>query len=103
VRAAVSCALLGVTVSWFYKWLHRAHTGRARRRGELDTRVHADLAAEGWRVSVNTVADSMRRHGLAGRKPKRRWCLTKQDRQAPKFADRTEHQVVPGEITEIPP
>jgi hypothetical protein len=34
-------------------------------------RIHADLPAEGWRVSVNTVADSMRRPGLHGRKYKR--------------------------------
>ncbi|HUO41179.1 MAG TPA: IS3 family transposase, partial [Mycobacterium sp.] len=27
-------------------------------------RIHADLHAEGWRVGVNTVADSMRRQGL---------------------------------------
>ena len=41
-------------------------------RGSYEYRVHADLIDEGWRVSVNTVADSMRRQGLAGRKPKRR-------------------------------
>jgi len=39
-------------------------------------------------VSVNTVADAMRRQGLQGRKPKRRKGTTKQDKTAPKFQDR---------------
>ena len=36
---------------------------------------------------MNTVADSMRRQGLQGRKPKRRRGLTRQDKTAPKFPD----------------
>ncbi len=40
-----------------------------------------------WRVSVNTVADSMRRQGLKGRKAKRSKGLTRQDKKAPKFPD----------------
>jgi transposase InsO family protein len=103
VPHTLTCALLGVSVSWFYKWLHRGPTPGQRRRAELDRRVrewfeasggpygapriHADLGAEGWRVGVNTVADSMRRQGLQGRTPKRRRCLTKQDKSAPKFSD----------------
>ena len=38
-------------------------------------------------VSVNTVAGSMRRQGLQGRKPKHRKGLTKQDATAAKFPD----------------
>ena len=103
VPHAVTCAILGVSISWLYKWLHREPTARQGRRAALDKRVrelferskrtygspraHADLLAEGWRVSVNTVADSMRRQGLQGRKPKRRNGLTKQDKKAPKFPD----------------
>ena len=84
VPHAVTCAILGVSVSWFYKWVHREPTPTEVRRGELDAavkaafeaskrtygspRVHADLAEAGWTVSVNTVADSMRRQGLQGRK-----------------------------------
>ena len=98
VPHTVTCALLGVSVSWFYKWLHRDPTPGQRRRAEVDQRVrelfeasgrtygspriHADLRAEGWRVGVNTVADSMRRQGLQGRTPKRRTGLTKQDKAA---------------------
>src|SRR6478672_4463234 len=39
-----------------------------------------------WTVSENTVADSMRRQGLQGRKSKRRKRTTKQGKTAPKFS-----------------
>ena len=83
VPHAVTCVILGVSESWFYKWVHREPTPTEVRRGELDTavkaafgaskrtygspRIHADLVEAGWTVSVNTVADSMRRQGLQGR------------------------------------
>ena len=126
VPHTLSCAVLGVSVSWLHKWLDRPPTDRQRRRGELDNRVrerfeasgrtygsprvHADLIAEGWRVGVNTVADSMRRQGLQGRTPKRRRGLTKQDKSAPVFADllrrdftaAAPNQKWCGDITEIP-
>jgi putative transposase len=87
VPHTVTCAILGVSISWLYKWLHPEPTERQSRRAAVDKRVrelfersqrtygsprlHADLLDEGWRISVNTVADSMRRQGLQGRKPKR--------------------------------
>ena len=63
-----------------------------------------------WRVSVNTVADSMRRQGLKGRTVKRNRGLTRQDRTAPKFPDLLKRDftaAVPnlrwvGDMTEIP-
>jgi len=72
--------------------------------------VHADLLDEGWRISVNTVADSMSRQGLQGRKPKRPRGLTKQDKKAPKFPDLLRRDFTAsapnrkwcGDITEIP-
>jgi HTH-like domain len=104
VPHVVCCAILGVSVSWFYKWVRRKPTPTEVRRSELDAavrtvfeaskrtygspRIHADLVEAGWTVSVNTVADSMRRQGLQGRKPKRRRGTTKQDKTAPKFPDR---------------
>jgi putative transposase len=126
VPHAACCAILGVSISWFYKWLHREPTNRECRRAELDTRVaklfaaskcsygspriHADLLDEGWKVGVNTVADSMRRQGLQGRKPKRSKGLTRQDKNAPKFPDllkRDFSAAAPnlkwcGDITDIP-
>jgi transposase InsO family protein len=126
VPHALTCAILGVSVSWFYKWLHREPTDRERRRAELDTRVaelfvaskrtygwpriHADLLDEGWKVSVNTVAESMRRQGLQGRKPKHPKGLTRQDKKAPKFPDLLKRDFSAsapnlkwcGDITEIP-
>ncbi|QQS00041.1 MAG: IS3 family transposase [Austwickia sp.] len=107
-----TCALLGVSLAWFYKWVGRAngpaassglHTDRDRRRDTIDRavavmfrkrrglhgspRLHADLVVDGWTVSEKTVADSMRRQGLVARKMKRRNGLTRQDKAAPKFPD----------------
>ena len=97
VPHAVVCALLGVSLAWFYKWAARAggpgavhglHTKRDRRRDTIDRavavafrkarglhgspRLHADLRAAGWTVSEKTVAESMRRQGLVARRIKRR-------------------------------
>ena len=91
VPHAKCCRWLGVSESWFYKWHDREPTARQQRRAALDAavkasfedsggtpgtygspRVHADLAAAGWRVSVNTVAGSMARQGLQGRASKRK-------------------------------
>ena len=63
-----------------------------------------------WRVSVNTVADSMRRQGLKGRKVKRNRGLTRQDRTAVKFPDLLKRDFTAaapnlrwvGDMTEIP-
>ena len=126
VPHTVTCAILGISISWFYKWIHRGPTQRAARRVALDARVralfkaskrtygspriHADLLEAGETVSVNTVADSMRRQGLQGRKPKRRRGLTRQDKSAPKFPDLVHRDFTApapnvkwcGDITEIP-
>jgi putative transposase len=59
---------------------------------------------------VNTVADSMRRQGLQGRKPRHSKGLTKQDKTAPKFPDLLKRDFTApapnvkwcGDITEIP-
>jgi transposase InsO family protein len=90
VPHAVACRVLGVSESWFYKWRRRPEqpTKREVRRAELaeriryffrrsgDTygspRITLDLWAEGWQVSVNTVAGMMAELGLQGRKPPRR-------------------------------
>lgn len=112
VPHTVVCALLGVSLAWFYKWIGRAtgpgaasglHTDRDRRRDTIDRAVAVaftkarglhgsprlvhDLRDDGWRVSEKTVADSMRRQGLIARQIRRRGGLTKQDKTAPKFGD----------------
>jgi len=132
VPHTITCVLLGVSVSWFYKWITRAdttdglHTDTDRRRAQLDTavaaafkaakglhgspRLIADLRDLGWEVSEKTVADSMRRQGLVARRIKRRNGLTKQDKTAPKFPDLVKRDftaVAPnrkwvGDMTEIP-
>ena len=112
VPHTLTCALLGVSLAWFYKWLGRAtgpgassglHTKRDRRRDSVDRAVKVafgkarglhgsprlvhDLREAGWTVSEKTVADSMRRQGLVARRIKRRNGLTRQDKTAPKFPD----------------
>jgi putative transposase len=126
VPVAVCCAILGLSVGWFYKWIKMPVTGQQARRRDLDgavaamftasdatygsPRIHRDLLEAGWRVGLNTVADSMRSQGLFGRKPKRRKGLTRQDRAAPKFPDLVKRDFSApapnvkwcGDITEIP-
>ena len=127
-----TCQWLGLSQSWFYKWLQRAdhldglHTDTDLRRAEVDAavvkafeaarglhgspRLHADLRDEGWVVSEKTVAESMRRQGLVARGIKRRNGLTRQDKTAPKFPDLVRrdftaaapNQKWVGDMTEIP-
>jgi putative transposase len=93
VPQAVSCRVLGVSESWFYKWSAgvlppqaarrdrlRAEVGRLFRehRGKYGSpRITADLRDEGWRVSENTVAALMRELGLAARRKKKRKATTR--------------------------
>ena len=106
------CALLGVSLAWFYKWIKRADgpgaasglfTDTDRRRDAVDRavkvafkdakglhgspRLHADLRDAGWEVSEKTVAESMRRQGLVARVIKRRGGLTRQDKTKRPFPD----------------
>lgn len=130
VPHAKCCRWLGVSESWFYKWRDRPPTASQARRAELDEavkasfedsggtpgtygspRVFEDLVEAGWRVSVNTVAASMARQGLAGRCPKRkRRTLTRPDKRAEPIPDLVGrdfstgpiNQRWCGDLTEIP-
>lgn len=126
VPVAFTCLILGVSVSWFYKWQGRGPTRRQQRRAKLDAavaaefkasrglhgspRVFEDLRAKGWKVSEKTVADSMRRQGLVARIVKRRKGLTKQDRSRTPFPDLVNRDFTAcrvnekwvGDITELP-
>ena len=126
VPHTLTCLLLGVSLSWFYKWRDRLPTPRQQRRAGLDVavavmfadakgvhgspRLHVDLRAAGWVVSEKTVAGSMRRQGLVARKVKRRKGTTRQDPSAPKFPDLLRRDFTAaapnlrwcGDITEIP-
>lgn len=126
VPHTVVCALLGVSLSWFYKWVSRVPTAREQRRARVDAavaaafdasrglhgspRVQVDLLEAGWKVTEKTVADSMRRQGLVARKPKHRRGLTRQDKNVPTFPDLVKRDFTAsapnckwcGDITEIP-
>ena len=114
--------------SWFYKHKNQTEpTAVRRRRDELDAavvelfgasdgtygspRIHDELTERpGFeRLSVNTVAGSMNRQGLAARPKKRGRSLTRPDKGAVPFPNRLNRQfstdapdvVWVGEITEI--
>jgi transposase InsO family protein len=121
---AVACRALGVSQSWFYKWIGRPPTPRQQRRLDLadrvgkifaesggtygSPRVALELRVEGWRVSTNTVAQLMAQLGLVARPRRRRRSLTKPGRR-PAARDHVRRQFVAvapnllwcGDLTEI--
>jgi putative transposase len=106
VPHAICCRALGVSQAWYYKWRDRPPTPRQPRRTQLaeavgevftdshDTygspRVVLELRAQGWRVSVNTVAKIMAAQGLVARPKRGRRGLTRQGTRpaAPDLVDR---------------
>lgn len=100
---AVACRALGVSQAWFYKWRRGDVSLRRARRRAVDAAVAYEftrrqgrdgsppitirLRDAGWRISKNTVADSMRRQGLVARPKRKRRGLTKADRRARKPVD----------------
>jgi putative transposase len=93
---ATACRALGLSQSWFYKWRHgdalASHARRAQlaakikqlfaaHRGHYGSpRITAELREEGWRVSVNTVAQIMAEEGLRARPKRRRHHTTRPGR-----------------------
>lgn len=68
----------------------------ARRNGrDGSPPITRRLRDTGWRISKNTVADSMRRQGLVARPRKKRRGLTKADRRARKPADLLKRDFAP--------
>jgi len=127
VPYATSCRALGVSQAWYYKWRHGDVSLRRKHRAAIDAAVAYEFARRngrdgsppitaalqdgGWRVSKNTVADSMRRQGLVARPTRRRRGLTKADRRARKPADLLKRDFAPppavnqrwvSDLTEIP-
>jgi transposase InsO family protein len=130
VPHTLSCRVLDMSESWFYKWRDREPTAAERRRAAIDAkvaevfadsggnpgtygspRVHAELRDLGWEVSEKTVAASMARQGLAARPgPRRRRCLTRPDKAAEPIEDLIRRHFGAdaidvkwcGDLTEIP-
>jgi transposase InsO family protein len=123
---ATSCRALGVSQGWFYKWVHGDPSAQHARREQLTVairrlfathrgrygspRITADLREEGWRVSVNTVAQIMAEQGLRARRPRHRRGHTRAGRgrwRAPdlvgrQFAATRLNEKWYGDGTEIP-
>jgi len=120
IPRAVSCRALGVSRSWFYKWLGHARGGtlppRAARRRRLaaevrrlfdlhegkcgSPRITADLKDAGWRVSENTVAALMREQHLAARGKRRRRPTTRPGRGRWRAPDRVKRDFPAGKINQ---
>ena len=100
------CRVLGVSPSGYYAWRGRGPSPRAQRDEELREgiraihedsrgtygvpRVHAELAARGWRVSRKRVARLMREAGLAGVSRRRGRRTTRADTSQRAAPDRVE-------------
>jgi putative transposase len=73
-------------------------------------RVLADLRADGWRVAKKTVEASMARQRLVARRRRRRRCLTRPDKAAPRIPDLVKRDFTAscvnckwcGDLTEVP-
>ncbi|MFD4143078.1 IS3 family transposase [Streptomyces sp. NPDC058572] len=121
---ALRCRALGVSGSWFCTWRNRPVTAREVRCGKPadairqifdasggtygSPEVWITLVRQGWRVSVNTVAELMAELGLVGRRIRRRRGLTRPGKR-PAFPDFVRRdfsatapdQVGAGDMTEI--
>lgn len=112
---AVSCRLMGVSESWFYKWRARSPTLSELRRRDLDKavltafvasagtygspRVADELRDDGWATATKTVAASMRRQALTAR-PKRR---TRRTLRRPEAAAATPADLIGRDFAAGPP
>jgi transposase InsO family protein len=102
------CRVLEVSTSGYYAWLGRFPSRRAREdvrirerieaihawsRGTYGApRIHAELAAEGIRVSRKRVARLMREAGLEGASRRRRRGTTKRNPEAEPAPDLVERE-----------
>jgi putative transposase len=110
----VSCRALGVSQSWFYKWMQGELPPRAARRERLKAeiarlfagrkgkdgspRITAALRDQGWQVSENTVAGLMRELGLAARRKTKRKVTTRPGKGRWRAPDRVKRKFAASAI-----
>lgn len=103
---AKQCAWLGVSRAGYYAWQKRppsAHTTKDERLGVLvreayersrrtygSPRVHAELVAQGERVSRKRIARLMRKQQLVARQRRRYKCTTMSEHDQPVAPNTTE-------------
>jgi putative transposase len=111
------CRVLGVTPGGYYGWRGRPASPRARRRealadaikaihGEVKARygsprIHAELAARGEACCVNTVAELMRRHGIAAKTKRKFRCTTDSNHDRPVAENLAGRQFEPSEANQL--
>ena len=97
-KVVTMCRVLGVSPGGYYAWRGRSPSARAKADAQLSARIraihehfrgaygvpriHADLVAEGTRVSRKRVAPLMRDMGLAGVSRRKGTCTTRRERDA---------------------
>ena len=114
------CAVLGVARSWFYAWRAGAERRTLRESEDVELatmiasvfetskrcygapRIHAELRAQGWRLSKRRIAGLMREHGLRPERRKRKPPITTHSRHssavAPNLLGRNFDQARPDAV-----
>jgi transposase InsO family protein len=120
------CDVPGVSPGGFYGWRRRPPSDGRRRREALlaeievihrevkarygGPRIHAELVARGGSCSVNTVAELMRRHGIAAKTKRKFRCTTDSNHDRPVAENPVGRHFEPGaadrawtaDITHVP-
>jgi putative transposase len=111
------CRVLGVAPGGYYGWRGRPASPRTRRRealaeaieavhGEVKARygsprIHAELVARGEACCVNTVADLMRRRGIAAKTKRKFRCTTDSNHGRPVAENLVARRFNPGAANEV--
>ena len=106
------CDVLGVSPGGFYGWRHRPPSAGVQRREALlagietihrevkarygSPRIHRELLARGESCSVNTVAELMRRHGIAAKTKRKFRCTTDSIHDRPVAENLVDRKFEPG-------
>jgi len=76
VPHVVCCAILGLSVGWFYKWIKAPVTGQARRRRDLDAAVRSLFEASDRSYGSPRITVILsRRAGRSARTPSPTQCV----------------------------
>ena len=78
VPHTITCALLGVSTSWFYTWIDRTPTPTEQRRADVDAAVATAFTdAKGLHGSPRLVTDLREAAGRCRRRPSPTRCAAR--------------------------